>query len=86
LTTIKLNKPAPEALQNKASKAPVRRADQNKRDRTVAPPKPVARVDDVQSASKDKMDSRFRENDERGAARVTYFATFHQSVEFKSKL
>ena len=48
----------------------MRRADPNKRDRTVAPPKPVARVDDVQAASKGKMDSRFRGNDERSGART----------------
>ncbi len=43
----------------------MRRADPTKRDRTQARAKPVARVDDVQSASKDKMDSRFRGNDGR---------------------
>ena len=48
-------------------KAPVRRADPARRDRTQARAKPVARVDDVQSASKDKMDSHFRGNDELAA-------------------
>ena len=61
LTTLKIIKKPSDAPT--ASKAPVRRADPNKRDRTVAPPKPVARVDDAQSASQDKMDSRLREND-----------------------
>ena len=64
LTTLKIIKKPSDAPT--ASKAPVRRADPNKRDRSVATPKPVARVDEVQAASKDKMDSRFRGNDERG--------------------
>ena len=58
LTTLKIIKKPSDAPT--ASKAPVRRADLNKRDRTVAPPKPVARVDDVQSASKNKMDANFK--------------------------
>ena len=64
LTTLKITKKPSDAPT--ASKAPVRRADPNKRDRSVAPPKPVARVDDAQSASQVKMDSRVRGNDERG--------------------
>ena len=77
MTTLKITKKPSETPA--ASKAPVRRADPNKRDRTQPPPKPVARVGDVQSASKDKMDanfktqekvkmdSRVRGNDERAA-------------------
>jgi 23S rRNA pseudouridine2604 synthase len=55
LTTLKITKKPNDAPT--ASKAPVRRADPAKRDRSVAPPKPV---------SKDKMDSRLRGNDGRG--------------------
>ena len=44
----------------------MRRADPNKRDRTQPRPKAVTRVDDNQSASKDKMDSRLRGNDGSG--------------------
>ncbi len=62
MTTIKLNKPALEAAQNKAGRAPVRRADPAKRDRTKPPPKPIVRE---QEAEKPKMDSRLRGNDER---------------------
>jgi 23S rRNA pseudouridine2604 synthase len=69
LTTLKIIKKTSDAPT--ASKAPVRRADPNKRDRTVAPPKPVARVDDAQSASQVKMDSRVRENDEQGGGART---------------
>ena len=77
MTTLKITKKPSEPPT--ASKAPVRRADPNKRDRTKPLPKPVARVDEVQSASKDKMDanfkpqekvkmdSRVRGNDERAA-------------------
>ena len=77
MTTLKITKKSNETPV--VSKTPVRRADPNKRDRTQPPPKPVARVDDVQSASKDKMDanfkpqekvkmdSRVRGNDERAA-------------------
>ncbi len=61
MATIKLNT-TPSNSPTKASKAPLRRADPNKRDRTVAPPRPVARVDEAQSASQVKMDSRFRGN------------------------
>ena len=61
MTTLKIIKKPSDAPT--ASKAPVRRADPNKRDRTQPPPKPVARVDDVQAASQDKLDSRFRGND-----------------------
>ena len=68
LTTLKITKKPSDAPTG--SKAPVRRADPAKRDRTQAQPKPTARIDDVQSASKDKMDSRFRGNDERGGART----------------
>ena len=64
LTTLKIIKKPSDAPT--ASKAPVRRADPNKRDRSVAPPKPVVRVDEAQSASLVKMDSRVRGNDERG--------------------
>ena len=70
LTTLKITKKPSDAPT--ASKAPVRRADPNKRDRTVAPPKPVARVDEArpnieQRAEKPNMDSRLRGNDERAA-------------------
>ena len=68
MTTLKIIKKPSDAPT--ASKAPIRRADPNKRDRTIAPPKAVARVDDTQSASQDKMDSRVRGNDERGGARA----------------
>ena len=68
MTTLKITKKPSDALT--ASKAPVRHADPNKRDRSVAPPKPVVRVDEAQSASQDKMDSRIRGNDERGGART----------------
>ena len=61
LTTLKITKNPSDAPT--ASKTPVRRADPTKRDRTQPPPKPVARADDAQSASKDKMDSRVRGND-----------------------
>ena len=64
MTTLKITKIPNETPT--ASKTPVRRADSTKRDRTQARPKPVARVDDVQSASKDKMDSRVRGNDRQG--------------------
>jgi 23S rRNA pseudouridine2604 synthase len=67
LTTLKITKNPSDAPIT--SKAPVRRADPNKRDRSVAPSKPVARVGDTQAATKDKMDSRFRGNDERSGAR-----------------
>jgi 23S rRNA pseudouridine2604 synthase len=64
LTTIKLNKPALEAAPNKASRAPVRRADPAKRDRTKPPPKPVVREQEAKpSAENPKMDSRLRGND-----------------------
>ena len=49
-----------------ASKAPARRADPTKRDRTIAPPKPVARVAEAHAVSQVKMDSRVRGNDGRG--------------------
>ena len=65
MTTLKITKKPSDAPTG--SKAPVRRADPAKRDRTQARAKPVARVDEVQSASKDKMDSRVRGNDERAA-------------------
>jgi 23S rRNA pseudouridine2604 synthase len=65
LTTLKIIKKPSDAPT--ASKAPVRRADPHKRDRTVAPPKPVARVDEAQAASQVKMDSRVRGNDERAS-------------------
>ena len=68
MTTLKIIKKPSEAPT--ASKAPVRRADPAKRDRTHAPPKPAARVDDVQSASKDKMDPRFRGNDGQASTRA----------------
>jgi 23S rRNA pseudouridine2604 synthase len=68
LTTLKITKKPSEAPT--ASKAPLRRADPARRDRTQPRPKPVARVDEAQSASKDKMDSRLRGNDERGGARA----------------
>ena len=84
LTALKIIKKPSDAPT--ASKTPVRRADPAKRDRTQARAKPVAKVDDVEAVSKGKMDSRFRGNDEQGGARVNYFATFHQSVEFNSKL
>ena len=84
LTTLKIIKKPSDAPT--VSKAPVRRADPARRDRTQARPMPLARVDDAQTAPQDKMDSRFRGNDEQGGARVNYFATFHQPVEFNSKL
>ena len=49
-----------------ASKAPVRRADPARRDRSQARAMPVAGVDDAQVSSKDKIDSRFRGNDGSG--------------------
>ena len=61
MTTLKITKKPNETPT--ASKAPVRRADPNKRDRTKPLPKPVARVHEVQSASKDKIDSRVRGDD-----------------------
>ena len=84
LTTLKITKKPSDAPA--VSKAPVRHADPARRDMTQARAVPVARVNDVHVVSKDKMDSRFRGNDEQGAARVNNFATFHQPVEFKSKL
>ena len=74
MTTIKISKNPNEAPT--ASKAPLRRADPARRDRTQSPPKLVARVDEVQAVSKDKMDSRFRGNDEQGGARVNYLQLF----------
>ena len=68
MTTLKITKKPNDAPT--ASKAPVRRADPAKRDRTQPLPKPVARVDDVQVASKDKMNSRLRGNDGQGGARA----------------
>ncbi len=65
MTTLKIIKKPSDAPS--ASKAPVRRVDPGKRDRTQAPPKPADRVDDVQSSPKDKMDSRVRGNDEQVA-------------------
>jgi 23S rRNA pseudouridine2604 synthase len=64
LTTLRITKKPSDAPTG--SKAPVRRADPAKRDRTQARAKPVAGVDETQAAAKDKMDSRFRGNDERG--------------------
>ena len=64
MTTLKITKKPSDAPT--VSKAPVRRADPNKRDRTQARPEPVARVDDAQSASKDKMNSSIRGNDGQG--------------------
>ena len=61
MTTIKITKKPSET--SSAGKTPVRRVDPAKRDRTQAPPKPVARADDAQTYSKDKMDSRVRGND-----------------------
>ena len=58
MTTLKIIKKPSDAPTT--SKAPVRRADPNKRDRTQPPPKAVARVDDALSASKGKMDSNFK--------------------------
>lgn len=63
MTTLKITKKTNEAPS--ASKAPVRRADPAKRDRTKAPPKPVIRVDNAMPADKPKPESRFRENDAR---------------------
>ncbi len=65
MTTIKITKKPNDAAT--ASKTPVRRVDPSKRDRTLAPPKPVARADDTEPYSKAKMDSRVRENDGRDA-------------------
>ena len=64
MTTLKITKKPSDAPT--ASKAPVRRAEPAKRDRTKPLPKPVARVDDAHSASQVKMDSRVSGNDERG--------------------
>ena len=68
MTTLKIIKKPSEAPT--ASKAPVRRADPAKRDRTQPLPKAVVRVDDVQSASKDKMNFGVRGNDGQGGARA----------------
>ena len=64
MTTIKLSKKPSDTPT--ASKAPVRRADPTKRDRTIAPPKPVVRTEanEAPRHSAPKMDSRVRENDE----------------------
>ena len=64
MTTIKITKKPSETPA--ASKSPLRRADPAKRDRTHRAHRPVAKVDDIQPASKDKMDSRLRGNDVRG--------------------
>jgi 23S rRNA pseudouridine2604 synthase len=67
LTTIKLSKKPINTPS--AGKAPVRRADPAKRDRTKAPPKPVVRsegTEEGQPSTQGKMDSRARGNDERG--------------------
>ena len=64
MTTLKIIKKPSDAPT--VSKAPVRRADPARRDRTQARPMPLARVDDAQTAPQDKMDSRFRGNDEQG--------------------
>jgi 23S rRNA pseudouridine2604 synthase len=67
LTTIKLSK---KPINTPATgKAPVRRADPTKRDRTKAPPKPVFKADSTEESqpfTKGKVDSRVRGNDERG--------------------
>lgn len=53
----------------------MRRADPAKRDRTQASPKPVARANDAQPSSKDKMDSHVRGNDERSSQTVRVSVT-----------
>ena len=65
LTTLKITKQPVDAPT--AKKTPVRRTDPAKRDRTQTPPKSSPRADDTrtESTEKDKMDSRFRGNDER---------------------
>ncbi len=64
MTTLKLSKKSNDAPT--VSKSPVRRADPTKRDRTAAPPKPVAREEEAKPhAENPKMDSRVRGNDER---------------------
>jgi 23S rRNA pseudouridine2604 synthase len=61
LTTIKIIKKPNDA--SIAIKTPVRRADPSKRDRRQAPPKTVAKEEDAQAYSKDKVDSSVRGND-----------------------
>lgn len=60
LTTLKLTKKPNDAAT--ASKAPVRRADPAKRDRTKAPPKPVFNADEAQQQTASP-----RRHDDRGA-------------------
>ncbi|HEY0562871.1 MAG TPA: pseudouridine synthase [Methylophilus sp.] len=55
MTTIKLSKKPSDAPS--ASKAPVRRADPNKRDRSKAPPKPVVREDSLPVTRKSAPDN-----------------------------
>lgn len=64
MATIKITKKPSETPS--ASKAPVRRADPTKRDRTVSPPKPVMRTEanEAPRHSATKMDSRVRENNQ----------------------
>ena len=63
MTTLKITKKSNDAPS--ATKAPVRRADPAKRDRTKAPPKPVIRVDDAKPADKPKSEPRYRDHDAR---------------------
>ena len=67
MTTLKITKKPNDAPS--ANKTPVRRTEPARRDRTQPPPRPVARVDDVQSASNVKMGSRFSGNDGSGDVR-----------------
>ncbi len=64
MATIKITKKPSETPS--ASKAPVRRANPTKRDRTVSPPKPVMRTEanEAPRHSATKMDSRVRENNQ----------------------
>ena len=61
MTTIKLNK-KPEATQIKASKAPVRRTDAAKRDRTVAPSKAAMPARDETQAGNNERSSNATES------------------------
>jgi 23S rRNA pseudouridine2604 synthase len=64
LTTLKIIKKPSDAPT--ASKAPVRRADPAKRDRS----KPLVKAERPSESQNQKMDSRFRGNDEQGGANV----------------
>jgi len=63
LTTLKITKKTNDAPS--ASKAPLRRADPAKRDRTKAPPEAIVRDEDIKSSEQPRANTRIRENEPR---------------------